>query len=345
MRRHPNCLLIVLFGVAGFFAASEKVSAQRLCSDFGMGNGGYAAGYSMTVGRWASRGWSLGGGWGGGWGYGCGYRPWGCRPFGGWRGCGWVGGCGPRVCGGPGYWFGGPGFGFGGWAGSSSFFGGQSVYLATPQGVGATFFSGAVVPYVVPYPVPYAVPYPVPYPVPWFGARSGPRHDMPVMASSSRVAPHVAATGPVVRRQASPPRIASLRSRRRARDFVAKGDRMLREAAGDPATLAAVAETYRRATAAAGDDPDIQIRHAIALAAVGRHQDARAAVSKATALDGRLADRPAGQPTAVVTRGNAILRAIAAVGDGPLPGHLADVAAAWTGERAGPIARLAAVAP
>ena len=85
-----------------------------------------------------------------------------------------------------------------------------------------------------------------------------------------------------------------------------------------------------------------QIRHAIALTAVGRDKDALAAVARATAIDGRLADRAAGEPAAVVARGRGILRTIAAVGDGPLPGHLADVAASWAGERGGPIVRLAA---
>jgi hypothetical protein len=337
MRRRSRWLPGLVLILLGMAATSGPAPAQGFCTDFGYGNAGYAAGYSMTVGRWARRGWSSGGGWG----YGCGYRPWACRPFGGWGGwggCGWGRGCGPRVCGYPGYGFGWPGFGFGGWAGSSTFFGSQSVYLATPQGGGATFFSGAVVPYVV----PYAVPYGVPYAVPWFGSLSGPRESGPVVAAASRAAPQVAAGGPVVRRSAPLPRIASLRSRHRARDLVAQGDRLLRDSAGDPVVLKAVAETYRRAAAAAADDPDIQIRHAVALAALGREKDADAAVAKATAIDGRLGDRSAGEPPAVVLRGQAILRTIANVGAGPLPGHLADVAAVWAGERGGPIVRLAA---
>ncbi len=338
MRWDRNCLLSGVVGLAGFLAASQQAPAQRLCSDFGMGNGGYAAGYSMTVSRGASRGWSLGGGWG----YGCESRSRACPPFGAWAACGWAGRCGPRICGGLGYRFGWPAFGFGGWAGCSTIFGSQSVFLATPQAGGATFFSGAVVPYLVPYAVPYPVPYALPYPVPWFGVRSGPPGPMPVVAAAPGADPAGLSGGRARQRPLPPPRVAAVRGRQRARVLVAKGDQLLRESGGDATALKAVAETYRRAAAAAADDPEIHIRHAIALAAAGRHKEADAAVSKAMAIDGRLADHPVGEPLAVVARGAAILRAIAQVEVGPLPGHLADVAAIWAGERGGAVVRLAA---
>ena len=163
-----------------------------------------------------------------------------------------------------------------------------------------------------------------------------------MVAAMPQVAPRVGAAVAGVPRAVASPRVATSRGRHRAKDLRAKGDQMLREVAGDPVGLRAVADLYRRAAAAAVDDPDIHIRHAIALVAVGRHKDADRAIEKATAIDGRLADRPAGESAAVVVRGHVILREIAAVADGPLPGELADVAALWTGTGRGPMVRLAA---
>lgn len=318
-------LLSVLL-IAGAVGSPSPAQAQ-FCNGFAYGNAGFGAGYSTFV----SRGWGYGGG------YGCFPRVSCWRPC--WRPY--------RAFCGPGFSFGWPGYGFGGWAGSSACYGTQSVYLSAPFGGGATFFSGGIVPYPVPYAVPYAVPYVAPWY--WFGANRAPAGTGQAITVAQAPAPRAGAPRPpVALAQASPSarlRAAHPASRRRAADLVATGDRQLCEAAGDVRRLKAAAESYRRAAAAAADDPDIHIRHAIALAAAGRHQDADQAVRKAVAIDGRLADlpgaRPAGSPAPVVARGNAILRSIAAVDDGPLSGHLADVAAAWAGEGDGQLVRLA----
>jgi len=328
--------------------AAVPASGQPLCTDFGYGNGGYAAGYSMVVGRRC--------GWGYGGGFACRPRP-GCwRPA--WNPC-WR----PyrSFCGVPGFGFGWPGCGFGGWSGCSTSYATQSVYLASPFGGGASFFSGGIVPYPVPYAVPYAVPYVVPYPVqaiapwPWFGAVTAP----PAAAQPQGFAVARVATVPTARATASPRPAAIARvspsaalraghpaSRRRAADLVATGDRQLREAGGDVRRLKAAVEAYRRAAAAAADDPDIHIRHAIALVAAGRQADADAAARRAVALDGRLAEAPGGrvpgEPTPLVARGATILREIAAGGPGGSD-PLAPLAAAWAAHGAGPLARLAAV--
>lgn len=305
--------------------------AQRPAADPFL-NGG-PVGSVTTVGRWSGRGWSLGG--------------WGCRPCGRRPACGWPRGCGPRICGGPGFRLGWPGCGFGGWAGSATFIGSQSVFLAAPYGGGATFFSGTFVPYVLPYAVPYAVPYPVPYavPVPWFGAVD-PGPVRPLVAAArpggnlSAPAPHA-----VARAATAPPRPVAAAGRRRARELVARGDRMLREA-GDAVQLRAAEVVYRRAAAAAGDEPDVHIRHAIVLRALGRQEEAAAAAGRAVDIDGRLVDRPdqreaGGQPP-LVARGAALLRSIAAVEDGPLPVPLATLAAVWSGAAVPPPALAAA---
>jgi hypothetical protein len=127
---------------------------------------------------------------------------------------------------------------------------------------------------------------------------------------------------------------------------VATGDRQLREAGGDARRLRAAAEAYRRAAAAATDDPDIHIRHAIALEAAGRPADANAAAQRAVALDGRLGPEPGnrdpGAPAPLAARGATILREIAAA-DPEAEEPIARLAAAWAARAAGPLARLAAV--
>lgn len=349
MRRLLRLSAIAVLALAGSGLSAGTALGQPLCRDFGYGNVGFDAGYSTAVSRCVTRGWSVGGGWS----YGCGYRP--IVPS-CWRPCAWPGGwwggscwprrCFPQVCGGPGFWFGSPCFGVGGWAGASSYLGSQSVFLATPSGGGATFFSGAVVPYVVPYAVPYAVPYPVPGMF-WFGATPRPFVGAAVAAAPQPTSSRQGVVNPpVVRGAAVSPRPSASLGRRRAKELVAEGDQLLREAAADPVRLRAAADAYRRAAAAAADDPDIHVRHAIALVALGRDQEADRAVRKAAAIDGRLEDRPgerqAGEPAPLIARGTALLRSIAGGAGGPLPQPLADLEAAWSGEHAGPRVRLAA---
>jgi len=307
------------------------------CRSFGYGNAGFASGYSTVLTRRAA--WC--GGWGWGWGGG-----WGCGPR-------WA--CPPRFCAPcyPGGWFGPPGCGFGGWYGSSLYSGVQSVYLATPVGGGATFFSGGIVPFPVPYGIPSAVPVPVVAPLPWFGNLSGPRRlgpgpaaDAVHLAARPAEVPLAAAqpmTAARLRQAMASSRPASAIQRRRAADLVAAGDRHLRSRGGVAGLLAA-ASSYRRATVVAGDDPDTHIRHAIVLTALGRDREADAAASRAVALDGRLADRPAdrlpGQPVPVEARGAAILREIAAAAEADQPA-VAALADRWAGRFGGPLALLA----
>lgn len=313
---------------------AEPAHAQRVCH-------GVGPRYGLPVARscWYP------GGWYGGWRAACLPRPW------GWRACGWTacppwGGyawpriCSPRPWCGP--WYGWPGCGVGGWYGGTTFFGYQSVSLAVPAGGGATFFSGSVVPFPVPYAVPYGVPCPVA--VPWFGA--APRPAAPIIAAA-RTDHRLQRRDRPAGVSPPPPRPAIALARRRARHLVAEGDDLLRRAAGDPARLRAAATAYRRAAAVASDDPDVHLRHAIVLAALGRRAESGQATRQATAIDGRLADRPteraAGEATPLVARGMAILRTIAAVEDGPLPEPLAELATVWAGGHPRPIAAVASV--
>ena len=79
-------------------------------------------------------------------------------------------------------------------------------------------------------------------------------------------------------------------ARLRAARLVAVGDRQLRDANGDPAQIRRAVDSYRRAAAIAGDQPDTFVREAIALGAIGEGGQADAAMAKAVAIDGRLAD-------------------------------------------------------
>lgn len=81
-------------------------------------------------------------------------------------------------------------------------------------------------------------------------------------------------------------------ARLRAARLVAVGDRQLREAKGDLVQVRRAVDSYRRAAAIAGDQPDTFVREAIALVAIGESGQADAAMAKAVALDGRLADVP-----------------------------------------------------
>lgn len=330
MRHRRQIVFSLLIAGLWLFATPTPASAQRFCRGFGYGNVGYAAGYSTFVTRraaWCGPGW----GWGPRFAYGCGPR-WICRPR----------LCGPSYYPGWGGWYGWPGCGFGGWYGSSWYSGVESVYLATPVGGGATFFSGGI----VPYPVPYGVPYAVPLAVPWFGATT---ISQPATAIAAASAPRAVAARP-----SALPRLAAVVSstpagRIRARALVAAGDRELVTSAGDRAKLTAAAAAYGRAAAAAKDDPDIHVRHAIALAALGRQAEATAAEGRAMALDGRLAyrpgDRAADGPPPVVERGLAILRQLGDDHGEQAREAVGMVADRWAGRPAGALAALVANEP
>lgn len=289
----------------------------------------------------------------------------------------WSGGCN-TVCGpgaGPGFWFGFPGFGFGGCYGSTRVVGAESVYLPVPNGGTAYFFSGRLVPFVAAcewyeypvygYPV-YGYPtfgypgwtYPVSGPViaprragfvpryyhprglrPHFGA------NVPA-AEAGNAAP--AARPLVASRQPSVPRPSNAAARSRAAKFVASGDRRLREAEGAAARLESALGLYRQAAAAVQDDPDIHVRQALALVALGRFDQAERALDRAVAIDGRLAaeplnrvagppdpvfgDRPADSRSPLAERGQAILDDIAAEagGDAAATESLARLARRWS---------------
>ena len=309
---------------------------------FAYGNAGYAAGYSTAVTRW-------------GWGGWCGPR-WGgwCAPRWGWCGPRWNW-CGPRWGWGCRPW----GWGCAPWYGSTTWGCTDSVYLAAPAGGGATFFSGSLTPYPVwggwGFPATW-VPgaygwygYPAGVSLPGgFAPQFGPAGVMPFLgaATANPSAGAVVANSPAA---AARPTItvaargggrAAIRastavSRLRAARQVAVGDRHLREAQGEPARIAQAIDAYRRAAAIAPDQPDIHLRQALALVALGRDGQADEAIDRAVAVDGRLAaappqpanglqaapdpvfgDRPAGSPPAFATRGAAILREIAAQAGG-----------------------------
>ena len=143
----------------------------------------------------------------------------------------------------------------------------------------------------------------------------------------------------VAARDANAVRASNAVARLRASRLVAVGDRHLRAAVQDPAKLQAALRAYRRAEAIAADQPDTFLRQAIVLTSLDRAEDAAAAVSRAVAIDGRLAeagppapaaermrpdpafgDRPAGAPSPLAERSHALLAdifdAVDAGGDG-----------------------------
>lgn len=335
--------------VAGFLVSAAGTSEGQVClPTFGYGNVGYSAGYSFSqvgwcgprFGGWCGPRW---GGWCGprlGWGGG-----WGCRPW-GWR----------RWCAPPVYGYGGYGYPYGwpAWYGTTWFPSCDSVWMGAP--FGGTFFSGA------------AIPYPTigfPAVVPGFVSSNTMTPAVASLAASRPSLPQAQQLAATIRDlrarrdsaavTASAARASTAASRLRAARQVAIGDRHLRNANGDAAELRRAVDAYRRAAAMAGDQPDTFVRQAIALVALGDRSQADAAMSRASAIDGRLAaaapnrgqgspdpvfgDRPTGSPSPLAARGQAILRQIAAQGesdataDEPL---LARVAARWT-ERFGAV--------
>jgi hypothetical protein len=291
--------MVVALVVSGF--AVEAQAGRFWCRGpyvaptFAYGNVGYAAGYSTAVTRWGWGGW-CGPRWGG-WcaprlGWGCRPWAWGCRPW------GW--GCAP-------------------WYGATTWGGYDSVSLSVPVGGGATFFSGALVPYPVyggwGYPatwVPggygwYGYPYGTVLPS-GFAPEFGPAGVFPFLGlgastananAGALVARAPTASRPVI--AAAPQgggRTALVRAstgiaRLRAARLVAVGDRQLRSADGDPVRLTAALDAYRRAAAIAQDQPDIQLRQSLVLMALDRRDQADAAIGRAVAIDGRLAPVPA----------------------------------------------------
>jgi hypothetical protein len=291
--------MVVALVVSGF--AVEAQAGRFWCRGpyvaptFAYGNVGYAAGYSTAVTRWGWGGW-CGPRWGG-WcaprlGWGCRPWAWGCRPW------GW--GCAP-------------------WYGATTWGGYDSVSLSVPVGGGATFFSGALVPYPVyggwGYPatwVPggygwYGYPYGTVLPS-GFAPQFGPAGVFPFLGlgastananAGALVARAPTASRPVI--AAAPQgggRTALVRAstgiaRLRAARLVAVGDRQLRSADGDPVRLTAALDAYRRAAAIAQDQPDIQLRQSLVLMALDRRDQADAAIGRAVAIDGRLAPVPA----------------------------------------------------
>jgi len=212
---------------------------------------------------------------------------------------------------------------------------------------GGTFFSGSLVPYpTIGYP---AV-------VPGFfssnGAVAPSVGTLAMPRPAATAVPRTAMTANDLRRgvaaSVAVPRASNAAARLRAARLVATGDRHLREAGDDPARIHRALDAYRRAAAIASDQPDTQIRQAIALLAVGDRAQADAALARAAAIDGRLAMAPAARAEAAgdpvfggvaadrvapaVARGRAILRQIAAstgpAPDGGSPG-IALLAARW----------------
>ncbi|MFM1902399.1 MAG: hypothetical protein RLZZ440_299 [Planctomycetota bacterium] len=267
-----------------------------------------------------------------------------CSPWLGWRAPCW----GPPVCGpafGWGCW---PNYGFGGWYGTGFAYGAESVFLAAPFGGGATFFSGSVVPFPVPVWAPGAW-YPGPAPL-WFGGASRPTAT--VASAPSRPAAPAPRFDPAsaiaVRPRPNPPRTTTVAARRRAARLVAAGDRQLLASGGERAGLTAAAASYRRAAAAAADDPDLHIREALVLTWLGRQEAAAAACGRAVAVDGRLADRQAGDPPGIVARGQRLIDELAsglAADDIRGRAALASLKERWQPGQAAPVAALAVTSP
>lgn len=329
MRRARRAVAILGVMLLTCAVVPRAAHAQRCLPTFGYGNVGYAAGYSFSQVGWCGPRFAggclplAGCGWGGGWcpprvGW-CGPRwGWGCRPW------GWRGWCSPPVS----------AYGYGcsyalpAWYGTTWFPSYGSVWMGAP--LGGSFFSGSMVPYP-------AVGWPL---------------VAPGFVSANAVPSRVATAASARPR---PTRVSSPSARLRAARLVATGDRHLRESDGDPVKLRRAADSYRRAATIAADQPDTFVRQALALVALGERGQADAALAKAAAIDGRLADapprrgdapadpvfgdRPVDAPSPLAARGQAILRQIAgqaapaAVADDPA---LAMVTTRWA-ERFGAV--------
>ncbi|MCE9629987.1 MAG: hypothetical protein K8S94_04600 [Planctomycetia bacterium] len=342
MTRRFVCVIAVCAAVV-IGSWSREATARGCYPTFGYGNVGYSAGYSMQrVGfcgpRWggwcAPRAAWCGPRWGGwcaprfNWGGWCGPRwGWGCRPW-GWR----------SACYAPAYSY-GCSYGWPVSYGTSWYPSCESIYYSSP--VGGSFFSGGLIPFPT-------IGYGYPAVVPGFVSTNTVATPVANLASvrpalpqvqqvaatirdlrSRRAAAQQTAVAPTaVAQTATRGRPSNAIARLRAARLVAVGDRQLRDAKGDPTLVRRAVDSYRRAGAIAGDQPDTFVREAIALVALGERGQADAAMAKAVAIDGRLADLPpargnqppdpvfgdrsaeAEQPLAA--RGKAVLRQIGA---------------------------------
>lgn len=333
---------VAVLVVAAVFSAGGHAAAWHCGPTFGYGNVGYSSGYSFTQIGCGPRFGGWGGGWcaprsawGGGW---CGPRVgWGCRPW------GWRRWCAPPVYS---YGYGGYGcsYGWPAWYGTSWAPACGSVWMGAPFGGG--FFSGGLVPYpTIGYPVVVPGFFSSTTASPTVAALAAARPSVPAGQRVATVRDLRAGREAAV--AANVPRASNAVARLRAARLVAVGDQHLREADGDQARLRRAVDAYRRAATIAADQPDTHVRQAIALVALGERAQADAALARAAAIDGRLADvasrrgdvvadpvfggRAVGSPPPAVARGQAILRQIAAqaetAGDAAPP--IARVAARW----------------
>ncbi len=268
----------------------------------------------------------------------CGWDPVCCNPC--FTPCAvpWVGGCSYRSFCDRSWGFGGFGFGFG----VSRY---RSFGWASPG-----LWCGSIAPCFVPAPVFGWYPCPPVYPCPpalftptfncypgAFAPVYGPAGVYPFLGLGARGGTTMIqiGRGPAVNvrqfaaRDANAVRASNPAARLRAARLVAAGDRHLRAAVNDRAKLQPALSAYRRAEAIAADQPDTFLRQAIVLTALERADDAAAAVSRAVAIDGRLAeagppaqaaerlqpdpafgDRPLGAPSLLAERSHALLAGI-----------------------------------
>jgi len=261
----------------------------------------------------------------------------------------WVGGCSSRSFWSGGWCFGGFGFGVSryrsyGWASPGPWCGSIAAcfvpapvlgwYPCSPVLFTPTFtcYPGGFAPVYGPAGV---------YPFLGLGVRGG-TSVMQIDRGPAVKVRHVAARDPNSVRQSHPA------ARVRAARLVAVGDRHLRAAMNDPAQLQAALSAYRRAEAIAADQPDTFLRQAIVLTALDRAADAAAALTRAEAIDGRLAeagprgpaaerlphdpafgDRPLGAPSLLAERSHALIAGIFGAADASAdPGNW--IAARWT---------------
>jgi len=347
MRRFRFAVAFVVALLAAGFSAEARAGrfwcrGPYVAPTFAYGNGGYAAGYSTAVTRWGWSGW-CGPRWGGWcaprWNW-CGPRwGWGCRPWGygtwGWGCVPWYGattwGCADAVSlsvsGGNATFFSGslvPYPVYGGWGYPAIWVPGEYGWYGYPYG---TVLPARFAPQFGPAGV---------LPFLGLGAATANANAGALVARTSSASRPVIAAAPQPSGRPAVVRASTGIARLRAARLVAVGDRHLRAAQGDPVRLTAALDAYRRAAAIAQDQPDIQLRQSLVLVALDRQDQADAAIGRAVAIDGRLAavpappaagrqavaadpvfgDRPAGGSPPFAVRGAAILREIAAQGEG-----------------------------
>lgn len=125
------------------------------------------------------------------------------------------------------------------------------------------------------------VPWPVIVPW-WAGADSPLRHAAPTLAAAYQ-RPTLAMTD-----HEPGMRMSNADARRRARKLIAVGDRYLRESIVERAKITRALSSYRRAASIAADLPEVYVRQAIALVALGRNDDASRAIATVATIDPRL---------------------------------------------------------